>query len=93
MVLCNCRIEAENNFILESLAACHNVECGLVMYFMVITAFINYLESLGNLTDSLKLPILLNRNSYEQTLPISFQAFQLESELLQAPKMPKDFVY
>ena len=25
-VLCNCRIEAENSFLLESLAACHNAE-------------------------------------------------------------------
>ena len=29
-VLCNCRIETENNFLLESLAACHNVNSKLV---------------------------------------------------------------
>ena len=30
-VLCNCGIEAENNFLLESLAACHDTN--LVLYF------------------------------------------------------------
>ena len=57
-VLCNCGIEAENNFLLESLAACHNAECKLVMYFMVNTAFVNYLDYLMEL---LKFPILLNQ--------------------------------
>ena len=47
-VLCNCKIEVENHFLLESLAACHNAECILVMYFMVNSAFVNYLNSLAN---------------------------------------------
>ena len=34
-VLCNCRIEAGNNFLLESLAACHDAESRLVMYLTV----------------------------------------------------------
>ena len=58
----------ENNFLLESLAACHDAEYKLVMYFMVNTALVNYLD---NLTESLKFPILLNRATHEQTLPIS----------------------
>ena len=36
-LLCNCGIEAENNFLLESLAACHNAESELVMCFMLNT--------------------------------------------------------
>ena len=44
-VLCNCRIEAENNFLLESLAACYNAESKLVMYFMVNTTFVHYLDN------------------------------------------------
>ena len=36
-VLCNCRKEVENNFLLESLAACNDGESKLVMYFMVNT--------------------------------------------------------
>ena len=60
--------EAENNFLLESLDACHDAKSKLVMYYMVNTAFVNYLD---NLTDSSKFPILLNRTTYAQTLPIS----------------------
>ena len=69
-ILCNCGIEAENDFLLESLAACHDVDSKLVMYSMVNTAFINHLDSLDNLTDYLKSQILLNRTTYKQTLPI-----------------------
>ena len=82
-VLCNCNIEAENNFLLESLAACHNAEFKLVMYFIVNTAFVNYLD---NLTESLKFLILLNRTTNEQTLPISLQSFEFNSDYLKAPK-------
>ena len=38
-VLCNCSIEAENNFLLESLAACHDMNIKLIMYLTVNTAF------------------------------------------------------
>ena len=55
-VLCNCGIEVENNFPLESLAACHHAESKLVMYFMVNTAFVHYLD---NLAESLKFKILI----------------------------------
>ena len=92
-VLCNCRIEAENNFLLESLAACHDVVSKLVMYFMVNRAFVNYLDTLDNLTDSLQFPILLNRTTYKQTLPISLKLPEFNSELLTAPKALKDFVH
>ena len=89
-VLCNCRMEAENNFLLESLAACHDTESTLVMYFMVNAALINYLE---NLTESLEFPISLNRTIHEQILPISQQSFEFDSDLLQVPKTLKDFVH
>ena len=92
-VLHNCRIEVANRFLLESLAACHDANPKLVMYFMANTAFVNYLDSLDNLTDSLKALILLNRNTYEQTLPISLPPPTYDSKLLTAPKMLKDFVH
>ena len=85
-VLCNCRMEVENNFILESLAACHDVDSKLVMYFTVNTAFVNYLDTLDNLTDSLIFPILINRTTYEQTLPLSLKSFEFDCELLKVPK-------
>ena len=34
-ILCNCGIEVEFNFLLESLAACHDANTNLVMYFTV----------------------------------------------------------
>ena len=36
-VLCNYGKEVENNFLLESLASCHDVDSTLVMYFTVNT--------------------------------------------------------
>ena len=76
-VLCHCNIEAENHFLLESLAACQDTKYKLIMYFMVNTAFINYFE---NLTDSLK-------------FPISLQSFDFVPDFLKAPKPVKDFVH
>ena len=55
------------------------------MYFRVNTAFINYLE---NLTDSWKIPILLNWTTHEQTIPISLQSFYWNLQ-----KTLKDFVH
>ena len=52
-VLCNCGIEAENDFLLESLAACQDTNSKLTMYFTVNTAFVNYLDKFPNLTESL----------------------------------------
>ena len=43
-VLCNCSIEADNNYLLESLAACNNANTKLTMYFTVNTTFVNYLD-------------------------------------------------
>ena len=39
-ILCNCRKEVENNFLFESLAACHNANSKSVMYSTVNTAFV-----------------------------------------------------
>ena len=50
--LCNCGIEAENHFLLESLAACDNTNSKLTMYFTVNRAFVNYLDKFPNLTVS-----------------------------------------
>ena len=47
-ILCNCNIEAESNFLLESLAACVGPETktDLEMHFTVNLAFMNYFEDL-----------------------------------------------
>ena len=49
-VLCNCGIEADNHYLLESLATCDNKAQDLVMYYTINMAFINYLDMLPNLT-------------------------------------------
>ena len=56
-LLCNCIIEAENNFLLESIAACDpdSTDVDLEMYFVTNTAFLNYFEGL---IDTLKVPML-----------------------------------
>ena len=53
-ILCNCIIEAENNFLLESIAACDPDGNGadLEMYFMANTAFLNYFEELINMLEA-----------------------------------------
>ena len=91
-VLCNCVIEAENHFLLESLAACHDSNLKLVMYFMVNTPFVNYLNQFDNLTETLEIPILNNKTTFEQTIPISLNMSKFDSDLLTAPRNLKDSI-
>ena len=79
-VLCNCEIEADNHFLLES-------KSKFTMYFTVNLAFVNYFD---NLTKSLEFPILLNKTTHKQTLPISLETFDFEPELVKTPKTLKD---
>ena len=90
--MCDCGIEVENNFLLESLAACH-ANSKLVMYFMVNTALVNYLDQIDNLTELHELPILKNMTTFEQTLPISLNISKFDTSLLTAPKTLKDFIH
>ena len=83
-VLCNCGIEAENHFLLESLAACENANSKLTMYFTVNTAFVNYLDKLPNLTKSLEFPVIKNKTTFEQTLPIYLNISKFDQTLLTA---------
>ena len=63
-VLCNCGIEAENHFLLESLAAFHDANSKLVMYSTVNTAFVNYLDQFPNLTESLEFAIIKKQTTF-----------------------------
>ena len=67
-MLCNCGIEAENIFLLESLATCHDADTNLVTYFTVNTAFVKYIDQF-NLTEELT-PILTNKTTSEHILPL-----------------------
>ena len=88
--LCNCDIEAENNFLLESLAACgeNNIQ-KLEMFFTVNLAFLDHLENLPEVLDT---PIDRKWMHDKQILPISLESFEINSSLLQAPKILKGYI-
>ena len=90
-VLCNCRIEAENNFLLESLAACHDDNTKLVMYFTVNIAFTNYINEF-NLTEELEAPILTNKTILEYTLPVFLNQSMFDDTLLSMPLTLKKYI-
>ena len=91
-VLCNCGIEAENHFLLKSLAACQDTNSKLIMYFTVNTAFANYLDKFPNLAESLVFPIIRNKTTFEQSLPISLNISKFDSPLLTALCDLKEFI-
>ena len=93
-VLCNCGIEADNHFLLESLAACQDIDpkLELTMYFTVNTAFINYLNKFPTFTEFLEFPIITNRMTFEQTLPVSLNVSKFNHTLLTTSNDLKDFI-
>ena len=89
-ILCNCNIEAESNFLLESLATCDEHEKpDLEMYFTVNLAFMDYLTQLNVTLDT---PINRNWTSVKQPIPISLDSFQINPKLMHAPIMLRDFM-
>ena len=90
-ILCNCIIEAESNFLLESIAACNperdNID--LEMYFVANTAFLNYFDELINTLD---IPTFHNITRQEHVLPISLESNDFDEELLSAPKTLRELV-
>ena len=88
-ILCNCDIEAESNFLLESLAACEGPEAktDLEMHFTVNLAFGNYFE---DMIEELGKQILLNWTTQEQMLPISLETFEISPNLINALKTLRD---
>ena len=89
IILCNCDIEAESNFLLESLAACKgpDAKTDLEMYFTVNLAFMNYFD---DILESLGKQILLSWTTQEQILPISLESFEISPNLINAPKTLRD---
>ena len=90
-MLCNYSIEAENNFLLESLATCHDANTNLVMYFTLNTAFTNYIDHF-NLTEDLKFPILTNKTTSEYTLPIFLNNCRFDDSLFTVPQTLKEYI-
>ena len=89
-VLCNCSIEAENNFLLESLAVSHDANTDLVMYFTVNTAFTSYIDQF-NFTEDLKIPILTNKTTSEHTLSIFLNNSGFDEPLFTAPQTLREY--
>ena len=89
IILCNCDIEAESNFLLESLAACEGPETktDLEMHFTVNLAFVNYFD---DMIEELGIPISWNWTTQEQILPLSLETFEISLNLINAPKILKD---
>ena len=89
-VLCNCSIEADNHYFLESIAACDNSNSKLIMYFTINMAFANYLDAFQYLT--VLFPLIKDRTTYEQTLPLNLSISGFDKSLLHAPTNLKDFI-
>ena len=84
-ILCNCDIEAESNFLLESLAACKSSESktDIEMHFTVNLAFVNYFN---DIIKELGIPVSRDWTAQEQILPLSLETFEISPNLLNAPK-------
>ena len=89
-VICNCGIEVENNYLLESLAACHDGNSKLVMYFIVNNAFTNYLNEF-NLTE-VEIPIFTNKSTLEITLPVFLNKTKFDKSLLSSLLTLKEYI-
>ena len=84
-ILCNWDIEAESNFLLESLAACEGQETkiDLEMHFRINLAFVNYFD---DMIEELGIPILQNWTTQEQILPLSLETFKINPNLINPRK-------
>ena len=89
-ILCNCRIEADNHHLLESITSCNKRITKLTMYFTINLAFTNYLDMFPNLTDSLTL--IRDKTSFKQPLPIIINNPHYDSSLNNRHTKLKEFL-
>ena len=90
-VLCNCGIEAENNYLLKSLAACHDSNSKLIMYFTINNAFTNYLNEF-HLTEEIEIPVFTNKSTSEINLPVFLNRTKFDELLSSAPLILKEYI-
>ena len=88
-ILCNCDIEAESSFLLESLAACEGPETktDIEMHFTINLAFANYFN---DMIEELGIPISQNWMPQEQILPLPLETFEINPNFINAPKTLQD---
>ena len=91
-VLCNCGIEVDTHFLLESSAAFENTNSKLTMYITVNTPFVNYLYKFTNLTVPLEFPAVKDKTTFEQTISISLNISKFDPTLLTASSDLKEFI-
>ena len=89
-ILCNCRIEADNQHLLESITSCDKRITKLTMYFTINLAFTNYLDMFQNLTDTLTL--ITDKTSFKQPSPIHINIPCYDSSLNSRPTKLEDFL-
>ena len=89
-MLCNCSIEADNHYLLESIATCDNRNSKLVMYFTINMAFANYLDLFPNVTESF--PLIRDKTTPKQPLPINLSIPDFDMSLLHASTNLKNFI-
>ena len=91
-ILCNCDVEAENNFLLESLAAYKGSETktDLEMHFTINLAFVNYFD---DMIEELGIPVSWNWTTQEQILPLLIETFEISPYLLNATKTLQDLAF
>ena len=90
-VLWNCGIEAENNYLLESIAACHDSNSKLIIYFTFNNAFTNHLTKF-NLTEEIEIPVYTNKSTLEITLPVFLNKTKFDKSLLSTPLTIKEYI-
>ena len=89
-ILCNCRKEADNHHLLESIASCDTRITKSTMYFTINLVFTNYLDMFLNLTDTVTLT--KDKTSFKQPLPIHINIPHYDSSLNNRPTKLKDFL-
>ena len=62
------------------------------MHLTVNTAFVNYLDKFLNLTKSFEFPIIRNKTTFQQTLPIFLYISKFDPTLLMASNNLKEFI-
>ena len=92
ITLWNCGIEAENNYLLESLATCHDSNTKLIMYFMVNLTFTNYLDDF-DLMEEINVSIITNKSTSEIILPVFVNRSKFDESLLSDPLTLEEYIF
>ena len=91
-VLCNCGIEADNHYLLESLAACEEQIFQVDHVIHNQYSFCKLPRDVSYLTESLQLLLIKNITMYEQIFPVNLSVSGFDKTLLHVSTNLKDFL-